>query len=112
MPILFSYGTLQDQRVQLATFGRRLDGHPDALPGFESSQVPIADPAEVAATGLTHYQNAVRSSRSRAGVPGMALDVTDAELATADEYERPAGYARIPVVLASGQSAWVYVHVP
>ena len=26
MPLLFSYGTLQQEEVQLATFGRRLDG--------------------------------------------------------------------------------------
>ena len=26
MPFLFSYGTLQQEAVQLSTFGRRLDG--------------------------------------------------------------------------------------
>ncbi len=39
-----------------------------------------------------------------------AFEVTDAELAAADDYERPAAYVRIAVVLASGASAWVYVH--
>ncbi len=112
MPLLFSYGTLQDERVQLATFGRRLAGRADALPGFETLQVRIDDPAEVAATGLTHYENAVPSSRADARVPGMALEVTEAELAHADEYERPAAYVRIAVVLASGTPAWVYVHAP
>jgi len=33
VPLLFSYGTLQEERVQLSTFGRRLSGEPDALPG-------------------------------------------------------------------------------
>ncbi len=112
MPLLFSYGTLQDERVQLATFGRRLDGRRDALPGYETSQVRIDDRAERAATGLTHYQNAVPSSRVEAHVPGMALEVTEAELANADEYERPAAYVRVAVVLASGTAAWVYVHAP
>ena len=31
MPLLFSYGTLQQAEVQLATFGRLLQGAPDAL---------------------------------------------------------------------------------
>jgi hypothetical protein len=31
---LFSYGTLQDEAVQLATFGRRLSGEPEVLEGF------------------------------------------------------------------------------
>ena len=110
MPLLFSYGTLQDERVQRATFGRRCEGSPDALPGFELAQVRIDDPAQVAATGLTHYQNARPTARAGASVAGMALDVTEAELAAADDYERPAAYARIAVVLASGTSAWVYVH--
>ncbi len=109
MPLLFSYGTLQDERVQLATFGRRLDGRRDALVGYETSQVPIDDPVEVAATGLTHYQNAVSTGGSGVNVPGMAFDVTEAELTVADEYERPAAYARIAVVLTSGATAWVYV---
>jgi hypothetical protein len=30
---LFSYGTLRQEEVQLATFGRRLAGRPDALVG-------------------------------------------------------------------------------
>ena len=39
MPLLFSYGTLQEERVQLSTFGRRLRGETDALPGYEPSLV-------------------------------------------------------------------------
>jgi len=66
----------------------------------------------VAATGLTHYQNAVATARAEASVPGMAFEVTEAELAKADGYERPAAYVRIAVVLASGTPAWVYVHAP
>ena len=41
---------------------------------------------------------------------GTAFDVTDAELAAADEYERRAAYIRIETTLASGARAWVYVH--
>src|SRR5689334_5312839 len=32
--LLFAYGTLQQEAVQLATFGRRLEGVEDALPGY------------------------------------------------------------------------------
>jgi hypothetical protein len=37
----------------------------------------------------------------------MVFEVTDDELARSDRYE-PAGYSRIPTVLASGKEAWVY----
>jgi hypothetical protein len=35
MPYLFAYGTLQQDDVQRATFGRPLQGERDALVGFE-----------------------------------------------------------------------------
>jgi gamma-glutamylcyclotransferase (GGCT)/AIG2-like uncharacterized protein YtfP len=40
------------------------------------------------------------------------FEVTDAELAAADEFERPAAYRRVAVRLASGADAWGYVHAP
>jgi len=50
---LFSYGTLQLEAVQLATFGRRLVGTSDALPGFEQSMFEIEDKDVVATSGKT-----------------------------------------------------------
>ena len=43
MPLLFSYGALQHEEVQLATFGRALKGEPDLLIGYEPALVKIAD---------------------------------------------------------------------
>jgi hypothetical protein len=39
--LLFSYGTLQLEAVQMATFGRRLAGTPDVLPGFVTTLLEI-----------------------------------------------------------------------
>ena len=97
MPRLFSYGTLRDERVQLATFGRPLDGEPDELTGVESS---TAGP----------HANLTFNDRRDSRVRGMVFDVTDGELAAADGYERAAHYTRRKVTLASGRDAWVYVH--
>jgi gamma-glutamylcyclotransferase (GGCT)/AIG2-like uncharacterized protein YtfP len=41
-------------------------------------------------------------------VSGVVFEISDAELAAADQYEHTAGYARIAVNLASGKQAWVY----
>lgn len=111
MPLLFSYGTLQDPAVQIATFGRRLEGRADALSGFDRGRVPVAEP-DVAATGRTHHDNVVVTGHSDSRIGGVALEVTDAELVAADAYEAPADYVRIAVTLVSGASAWVYVHGP
>ncbi len=112
MPLLFSYGTLQQESVQHATFGRSLNDGPDELVGFEPAQVEIADPEVVAETGETHYANAMFNGRDDSRVAGTALEVTDAELAAADAYEHDAAYERIETTLASGKRAWVYVHRP
>ena len=40
------------------------------------------------------------------------FEVTDAELADADEFEKPFAYKRIAVKLASGRDAFVYVFCP
>jgi gamma-glutamyl AIG2-like cyclotransferase len=107
MALLFSYGTLQQPAVQLATFGRLLDGHPDELVGFEQSLFEITDPEFVATSGKAHHAIVTFNGRSDSRVPGMAFELTDAELASADAYE-PAGYVRVATVLASGNEAWVY----
>src|SRR4029450_1649201 len=55
MPLLFSYGTLQQEAVQMSPFGRVLHGQPDALVGFEQSLLTIEDPAFVAASGKADH---------------------------------------------------------
>jgi gamma-glutamylcyclotransferase (GGCT)/AIG2-like uncharacterized protein YtfP len=109
MPLIFSYGTLQEERVQLSTFGRLLHGQPDELPGFEPSLVTIEDPQIAAASGRTHHSNATFNGRHDSRVSGTAFEITDAELAVADRYEQLAAYKRIAAILASGKQAWVYV---
>ena len=109
MPLLFSYGTLQDERVQRSTFGRLLHGRRDELPGFEPSLVRIDDSQLAAAIGRTHHANVTFNGRRDSRVSGTVFEITDAELAAADRYEDRAAYKRISIVLASGHGAWVYV---
>jgi len=109
MPLVFSYGTLQQEDVQLATFGRRLQGQRDELPQFERSLVRIDDAQVVATTGKTHYANVTFNGRSDSRVSGTVFEISDAELAAADLYERLAAYQRVAATLASGKQAWVYV---
>lgn len=110
MPLLFSYGTLQREDVQLSTFGRRLEGRRDELPGFEPSPVRIDGPGVAAALGTTHHANATFNGNAGSRVPGTVFEVSDAELARVDQYEAGFSYRRIAATLASGRQAWVYVH--
>lgn len=109
MPLVFSYGMLQQEAVQRSTFGRLLHGREDELTGFEPQRVPIEDPQVVAETGETHYDNALYNGDPGSRLGGIVFEVTDDELAAADAFEQRAAYKRISVRLASGTRAWVYV---
>ena len=108
MPLLFSYGTLQQENVQLSTFGRLLQGAKDQLVGFEQSLMKIEDPHVVAASGKTHHPIVRFNGRPDSLVPGTVFEITDDDLAKADRYE-VADYKRVAAMLKSGKQAWVYV---
>jgi gamma-glutamylcyclotransferase (GGCT)/AIG2-like uncharacterized protein YtfP len=105
---LFSYGTLQQADVQLATFGRLLEGAPDALPGYHQTLVEITDPQVLAASGQAFHPIVTASADPADEVAGAAFLITEAELAAADDYE-VSDYKRVAVRLKSGHDAWVYV---
>jgi hypothetical protein len=104
---LFSYGTLRNADVQLATFGRLLDGAPDAIVGFRQETHEVSDAKFLARGGNRLQLIVVCSGNAADRVPGSAYMLTASELAAADAYE-PQDYRRIETVLASGARAWVY----
>ncbi len=106
--LLFSYGTLQLEPVQMATFGRRLIGTADSLRGFELVSLMIEDPKVVAISGKAEHTMASFTGRDSELVSGKAFAVTLDEIQSADEYE-VAAVRRVAVVLESGVQAWVYV---
>jgi gamma-glutamylcyclotransferase (GGCT)/AIG2-like uncharacterized protein YtfP len=78
------------------------------LEKFESSMLLIEEQDVVAKSGKTHHLILRFTGRNSDRIGGMVFEITDAELAAADEYE-VAAYKRIAVSLVSGVRAWVYV---
>ena len=105
---LFSYGTLQQENVQVATFGRRLDGRPDSLAGFALSPMTITDPNVIAASGLAVHTIARPSGDPEDRISGTVFTLTEAEIESADRYES-GPIERIRVRLESGGEAFIYV---
>ncbi|MBP1163340.1 gamma-glutamylcyclotransferase (GGCT)/AIG2-like uncharacterized protein YtfP [Chryseobacterium sp. PvR013] len=93
MPHLFSYGTLQKEKVQMETFGRLLQGEKDILSGYRLNMLEITDPEVL---------------RKSDQVEGVLFEVTEAEILQADEYEVD-DYKRIETVFKSGKSGFIYV---
>jgi gamma-glutamylcyclotransferase (GGCT)/AIG2-like uncharacterized protein YtfP len=108
MILLFSYGTLQQDEVQLSSFGRLLDGQEDAMPGFRQSMIEITDPDVIRTSGRRFHPIVEASGDPADEVKGKVFSITEAELRAADDYE-VSDYKRILVPLRSGNSAWVYV---
>ncbi|MEJ2801181.1 gamma-glutamyl AIG2-like cyclotransferase [Comamonas sp. BIGb0124] len=105
---LFSYGTLQLESVQIATFGRLMHGQTDQLPGYRLGQLRITDPMVLATSGQPVHLMVSYSGEAGDVVEGMVFAVSRDELLNADTYE-VADYRRERVTLASGLVAWVYV---
>jgi hypothetical protein len=105
---LFSYGTLQQDEVQLASFGRLLEGAEDSLPGYWQALIEITDPEVIQKSGKRFHPIVMPSDNPTDEVTGKVFAITQAELAAADAYE-VSDYKRILVRLKSGVEAWVYI---
>lgn len=105
---LFSYGTLRYEKVQIETFGRKLEGAEDFLPGYVLKKLKITDPEVIAKSGEDVHSIVEFSGNPQDRIPGMVFKISPEELARADEYEVE-DYKRIQVKLLSGVLGWVYV---
>ena len=109
MEQLFTYGTLQLEEVQLATFGRRLEGELDVLIGYRLVKITIEDEDFVAKSGTAEHRNLQFTGNASDFVDGAVFSVTMDELEKSDAYE-PEGYERVLLQLKSGINAWIYLN--
>jgi len=107
VPLLFSYGTLQQTEVQLANFGRILTGAKDSLPGYVVDDIKIHDERVIRESGKDVHPILVHTGRKSDVVAGTVFEITDTELAQADDYEVDA-YRRVEAELESGKRCWIY----
>ncbi|RAJ32878.1 gamma-glutamylcyclotransferase family protein [Pedobacter cryoconitis] len=107
---LFSYGTLQNESVQIKNYGRTLEGKLDKLTGYALSMIEITDAAVVALSGAAHHPMVKHTGIVTDTVDGMVFEISADELKRTDEYEVD-DYKRVEVILESGKKAWVYVNV-
>ncbi|MEP6900499.1 MAG: gamma-glutamylcyclotransferase family protein [Actinomycetota bacterium] len=104
---LFSYGTLQKDKVQLELFGRLLNGTKDSLKGYKISTIEIKDETFLAKGEEKYQLTAIPSNNKDDVIEGTAFEVSKEELLVADKYE-PDDYKRVKVELESGKMVWIY----
>lgn len=105
----FAYGTLQQEAVQLSTFGRRLEGKPDALVGYTLAIMEIQDQSFAATSGSAHHRTIQFTGMASDVVEGTVFELSKKELEQADAYE-PTDYKRVLVQTKSGIDSWVYLN--
>jgi len=108
MENIFSYGTLQQNNVQRAIFGRILSGHKDTLEGFGIKKLEIQDEFVVMASNSALHPIIFFTGKEDHRINGTLFKLTQAEFLKIDSYE-VGDYKRIKVVLKSGIKSWVYV---
>lgn len=92
----------------MATFGRKLTGQTDSLPGYFLKSIQIKDPDVIKKSGETVHSIIHFSGNPEDQIVGVVFKISLEELKQADSYE-VADYKRIQVNLLSGISAWVYI---
>ncbi len=107
MEYLFSYGTLQMDKVQLELFGRLLTGTKDVLRGYRISSIEINDESFLAKSEQKYHLIAMVSNDKKNSIVGTVLEVSREELLIVDTYE-PENYKRVKEMLESGKEAWFY----
>ncbi len=105
---LFSYGTLQMERVQIELFNRLLLGARDRLQGYRLGTLDITDASVLQTSQQAEHPIAIPSEARKDFIPGMVYKMTEEEMILADSYEVD-DYKRIEVQLSSRLKAWVYV---
>jgi hypothetical protein len=108
MESLFSYGTLREEGIQRAVFGRSVAGSPDILVGYRLTSVTITDPDAIETSGKAQHTILDPTGDENDQILEMVLSISAAELDLADIYEDIA-YKRVRARLLSGGDAWVYV---
>lgn len=106
--LLFSYGTLQLEKVQLENYGRILKGEKDKLTGYRIENLQITDSKVLIKSQLEYHPIAIKSNKQIDFIDGVIFELTDTELAETDKYE-VSQYHRILETFESGKKAWVYV---
>jgi hypothetical protein len=104
---LFSYGTLQFEKVQFALYGRLLKGINDELTGYTIIHVENTDMISPDHADEKVHRLAIKTDDVHAKIEGTVFELSEEELLLTDRYE-PAGFKRGRVTLQSGTNAWIY----
>ena len=105
---LFSYGTLQLEKVQIENYGRLLKGEKDRLLNYKLDMLKITDAEVLSKSGKEFHPIALKTNSPNDYIDGIIFEITEAELQETDKYE-VSDYQRVLETFSSGKQAWIYI---
>ncbi|MGH1386594.1 AAA family ATPase [Kordia sp.] len=105
---LFSYGTLQLEKVQQETYNRILSGTEDSLANYTLESLEITNTEVLAKSDQKLHPIAVKTLNPNDRIDGFIFEITEQELVDTDAYEVE-DYKRVLETFTSGRKAWIYV---
>ena len=108
MEKLFSYGTLQQENVQLENYGRILEGSDDILEKYCLQQIEINNESVLRTSKKQFHPIIYFSGNKKDEISGKVFKITLDEIIRTDDYELN-DYKRVKVNLKSGIKSWVYI---
>ena len=110
MENLFSYGTLQEENVQLENYNRILEGSDDILKNHCLKNIEIKDESVIRKSNKNIHPIIYYTGNEEDEIRGKVFKITSDELIKTDNYE-VSDYHRVEVTLKSGIKSWVYVGI-
>lgn len=105
--LLFSYGPLNSNELQLKHYGRAFLGREDILSGYLFNNTEI-NGAHLIANPTTKLQMARKSSEKNSKIKGMVYEITGEELVKTDRL-LAFNAKRVMVTTDLGSEVWVYI---
>ncbi len=97
--MVFTYGTLMDEKIRFEVLGRKIPGIPGTVDGYDGSKAIIIENESYPAA----------EKNSDCSIKGLVFEITNEELEKLDIYETDA-YKREEVELTNGIKAWIYLN--
>lgn len=106
--LLFSYGTLKLDTVQLQNYNRKLKGTEDLLLGYKLDYLEIKDTSVIEKSNTNIHPIAIKTKDKNDKIKGIVFEITGEELIQTDKYE-VSNYKRVLETTELGEKVWVYI---
>lgn len=106
--LLFSYGTLKLEGVQLHNYGRKLKGKEDSLLGYKLENLEIKDASVIENSKINIHPIAIKTANKNDKIKGVVFEITGEELRQTDKYE-VSDYKRVLETTELGSKVSVYI---